>query len=53
MKENESDVDDVETVDIEGDWVLEYVHLFEFEVGRERSTRRLKSVSGQVKNGGV
>lgn len=53
MKENESDVDDVETIDIEGDRVLEYVHLFEFEVGWERSTFRLRSVSGQVKNEGV
>lgn len=53
MKENESDVDDVETVDIERDRVLEYVYLFEFKVGRERSMYRLKSVSGQAQNGGV
>lgn len=45
MKENESDVDDVVTVDIERDGVLKYVHLFELEVGRQRPTYRLSSFS--------
>lgn len=41
VEENESGVNDIETIDIERNWVLKYVHLFELEVRWKRTTHHL------------